>query len=309
MTERNKNSAGKNGAAKRRSRLRWLALGGALVLVLGASGYAVRWHYQFYHHITPQELSHEVRRSAFQATIRGGPALQLQLYQQENAAHQPLVLFTSGDGGWSPFCADMAAHIAAGGNTVVGIDAKDYLVKFATPKNPVSADDLTRDYDELARQSLAQPGVDAKAPIILAGWSLGAGYSVIVASAPDFNYPVKRVVAISLPMLGELAWKSTDALIYITHKTPHEQVFDAHQYLKKLDHTPIVFLIATDDDTAPLNEAKSLFAVAPGVKRFFAVKASGHHFEGGEEEFYRDLDLGVSPSQMVDNNNKKMKEI
>src|SRR5256885_2902086 len=136
---------------------------------------------RFYHHITLQELTHEVRHSAFQATIRGGPPLQLQLYQQENAAHQPLVIFTSGDGGWSPFCADMAAHIAANGITVVGIDAKDYLVKFATPQKPISAEELTRDYDEIAQQSLAQPGIDAKTPLILAGWSLGAGYSVIVA--------------------------------------------------------------------------------------------------------------------------------
>src|SRR5215470_6097864 len=61
---------------------------------------------------------------------------ELQLYQQQNATNQPLVLFTSGDGGWSPFCADIAAHIAASGSTVVGIDAKDYLVKFASPQKP-----------------------------------------------------------------------------------------------------------------------------------------------------------------------------
>ena len=281
-----------------------------VVLALaGASAYAVRWYHRFYHHVTLQELTHQVRHSAFQATIRGGPPLQLQLYQQENAAHQPLVIFTSGDGGWSPFCADMAAHIAANGITVVGIDAKDYLVKFATPQKPISAEELTRDYDEIAQQSLAQAGIDAKTPLILAGWSLGAGYSVIVASAPDFRHQVARVVAISLPMLGELAWKSSDALIYITHKTPHERVFDAQQYLKKLNHTPIVFLNATDDDTAPLDEAKSMYEAAPGVKRFYAVKASGHHFEGGEQEFYRDLDIGVSQSQMVDNADKNLKEM
>ncbi|HEY2990828.1 MAG TPA: AcvB/VirJ family lysyl-phosphatidylglycerol hydrolase [Candidatus Binatia bacterium] len=295
---------------RRRNGLRWFLLIAIVVLGLsGASAYAVRWYHRFYHHVTLQELTHEVRHSAFQATIRSGPPLQLQLYQQENAAHQPLVIFTSGDGGWSPFCADMAAHIGANGNTVVGIDAKDYLVKFASPQKPISAEELTHDYDELARQSLAQPGVDAKAPLILAGWSLGAGYSVIVASESDFGHQVGRVVAISLPTLGELAWKSTDALIYITHKTPHESVFNAHQYLKKLDHTPIVFLNATDDDTAPLGEAKSMYDAAPGVKRFYAVKASGHHFEGGEQEFYRDLDLGVSQSQMVDNGDKNLKEM
>jgi hypothetical protein len=142
--------------------------------------------------------------------------------------------------------------------------------------------------------SLSQPGVDVKAPLVLAGWSLGAGYSVIVASQPEFTYPVNNVIAISLPMYGELAWKASDALIYITHKTPHERVFDAQQYLTRLNHTPIVFLNATDDNTAPFSEAQSLYRATPGSKRLYAVKATGHHFEGGEQEFYRDLDIVLS---------------
>lgn len=287
---------------KRGKRFRWLWLIAVLLLVIGAaSAYSVRWYHRFYHHVTHEELSHAVRHSTFPAVIRGGPTLELQLYQQENARNQPLVLFTSGDGGWSPFCADVAAHIAAGGMTVVGFDAKTYLTTFATPQKPVTAEEITRDYDALARVALARPGVDDRAPVVLAGWSLGAGYSVLVASQPEFNHPVSRVVAISLPELGELAWRSTDAIIYLTHGTPREKVFDVHQYLKKLNHTPIVFLNATDDDTAPLREAKSMYEAASCAKRFYAVKASGHHFEGGEKEFYQDLDAGLSLPEIVAN--------
>ena len=281
---------------------------GALVLfVCGASVYGVRWYHGFYHHVTHEELSHEVRHSTFQGTIRNGPPLDFQVYQQEHAANQPLMLFTSGDGGWSPFCADIAAHIAASGITVVGIDAKSYLVNFASPQKPVTAEDLTRDYDEIARLSLAQPGIDVKAPVVLAGWSLGAGYSVIVATQPEFTFPVSRILAISLPMYGELAWKASDSIIYVTHGTPHEKVFDAHQYLKKLKGIPIVFLNATNDDNAPFREAQSLYEATPSVKHLYAVKARGHHFEGGEKEFYQDLDQGLT--QMADKSDNKLKEI
>ncbi|HKN81926.1 MAG TPA: alpha/beta hydrolase [Pyrinomonadaceae bacterium] len=290
--------------------LGWLVLIVAFVVVLcAAAAYGVRWYHTFYHHVTHEELSHEVRHSTFQATIRNGPPLEFQLYQQENATNQPLVLFTSGDGGWSPFCADIAAHIAATGATVVGVDAKDFLVKFASPQNPISPDELTRDYDAMARVAMARPGVDAKAPLVLAGWSLGADYSVLVASQREFTYQVSRVVAISLPMYGELAWRPADAVIYITHKTPHEKVFDAHEYLKQLNQTPIVFLNATDDSTAPLRETQSLYEATPASKRLYTVKASGHHFEGGEQEFYRDLDQGLSLQQMADKSDKKLKEI
>jgi pimeloyl-ACP methyl ester carboxylesterase len=184
----------------------------------------------------------------------------------------------------------------SGGNcsTTTTINIKDYLVSFATSQRPVAPNELARDYDSIVKASAAQPGVDARNGLVLAGWSLGAGYSALVASDPGFSNRVKRVVAISLPIYNELAWKPTDALIYITHGTPREKVFDAHQYVTKLDPTPIVFLNATDDSTSPLKEARSLFAAATGPKRLFEIKASGHHFEGGETEFYRDLDEGFS---------------
>ena len=268
-----------------------------VLVVCAVSVYAVHWYHGFYHHVTHEELSHAVRHSTFQATIRSGrngPPLEFQLYQQEHATNQPLVLFTSGDGGWSPFCADIAAHIAATGITVVGIDVKSYLVNFASPKKPISPAELSTDYDAIARLARAQPGVDAKAPLVLAGWSLGAGYSVLAASQEEFSLPVSRVVAISLPAYCELAWRPADAIIYLTHGTPQEKVFDAHQYLKQLKQTPIVFLNATNDDNAPFREAQSLYEVTPGAKHLYAVKASGHHFEGGEKEFYEDLDLGLS---------------
>ncbi len=287
--------------------MRIKVIGTLVLLVCGASVYAVRWYHGFYHHVTHEELSHEVKHSAFQATIRSGPPLDLQLYQQEHATNQPLVLFTSGDGGWSPFCADIAAHIAASGITVVGIDAKSYLVNFASPQKPITAEELTRDYDSIARLSIARPGIDQKAPVVLAGWSLGAGYSVIVATQPEFTFPVSRILAISLPMYGELAWKASDAIIYVTHGTPHEKVFDVHQYLKKLKQTPIVFLNATNDENAPFREAQSLYEVTPGTKHLYAVKARGHHFEGGEKEFYQDLDHGLT--QMADKSDNKLKEI
>jgi dienelactone hydrolase len=280
-----------------------------MLIVCAATVYAVRWYHGFYHHVTTEELSHAVKHSMFQANIRSGPPLHLQLYQQENAANQPLVIFTSGDGGWSPFCADIAAHIAANGITVVGIDAKEYLTNFASPQKPVSPEALTHDYDAIARIAIAQAGVDGKAPIVLAGWSLGAGYSVLVGSEPQFSLPVSRIVAISLPIYDELAWKPSDAIIYVTHGRPHEKAFDVRDYLKKLNQTAIVFLNATSDSTAPFSEAQALYETASGAKHFYAVKARGHHFEGGEKEFYQDLDLGLATQQIADKSDNKVKEM
>jgi dienelactone hydrolase len=265
-------------------------LGVAGILLAAATAYGIVWYHDFYHHVTAQELSHDVRHSTFYATIRGGSSISLQFYQQTNATPQPLVLFTSGDGGWSPFCADIAAHIASSGKTVVGVDMKEYLVNFASSQKPVSPDQLARDYDDIIKTAVTQPNVDPKARVVLGGWSAGAGYSVLVACDPRLNARVDRVVAISLPIYNELAWKTSDCLIYLTHGTPHEKVFDSRQYLTKLSGTPIAIFNATMDDTSPFRESQKLFAVATGPKHFYAIKATGHHFEGGESDFYRALD-------------------
>jgi dienelactone hydrolase len=277
---------------RKRFRWRWL-LAMILALFAALSAYAAVWYHRFYHHLTPQEISHEVRHATFQVSLRNDAKVTLQIYQQSNAPDEQLVFFTSGDGGWSPFCADVAAHIAATGKTVVGFNSKEYLVSFASSQRPISGSELTQDYAEMLRAAKLQPGVDRSARVVLAGWSLGAGYSVLVATDPAVAEQIDGVVAISLPVYNELAWKPSDSLIYITHGTPREKVFDARKFVSKLDPVPIVILNATDDDTSPASESQSLFNLATGPKHLYMIKASGHHFEGGEAEFYRDLDEGV----------------
>jgi len=273
----------------RQHRLRWILY--ALVILIAAGGLkAAIWYHHFYNHITQQEVSHEVVHTSFNAGIRGDNRINLELYQQANAKEQPLVIFSSGDGGWSPFCADMAARIAATGNTVVGFNIKDYLTTFASSQKPVTPEELMHDYSELIDAALSQPGVDPKAPVTLAGWSVGAGFSVLAGSDDAIKKRCNRVIAISLPKYNELAWKPTDALIYITHGTPHEKVFEAQHYLPKLAPLSLIMVNATSDDTSPLSDARQLFSRASGHCELLTVNAKGHHFEGGEGEFYRDLD-------------------
>ena len=268
-------------------RKRWWLLVLAVLLTVGAL--AGGWkYYSFYYHVTRQESSGAVKRSSFAAQLRGQP-VKLLLYQQESPVNQPLVFFTSGDGGWSPFCADIAAHLAATGYTVVAFDVKNYLTTFATPEKPATPEDLNRDYNELLKAALARPGVDAQQPFTLAGWSVGAGYSVLLATQDDMKNRVGRVLAISLPVKNQLAWKPTDAIIYVTKGVPDEKTFDAHDYVGQLAPVPFLLFNASDDDTAPLADAQSLLSRASTPKQLYVVNAHGHHFEGGESEFFQKL--------------------
>lgn len=265
----------------------------AVVLLLGAV--AGGWkYYSFYYHTTRQESSGAVKRGSFTAQLRGQP-VKLLLYQQEKPVNQPLVFFTSGDGGWSPFCADIAAHLAEKGFTVVAFDVKNYLTRFASPEQPATFESLNRDYQELLTASLAQPGVDAQKPLTLAGWSLGAGYSILLAGQPNLKNRIGRVLAVSLPVKNQLAWKASDAIIYITKGVPDEENFDAHDVIGQVAPVPLYIFNASDDDTASLSDAQSLFARASEPKKLYVVTAHGHHFEGGEAEFFQKLDESFKP--------------
>ncbi len=270
------------------SRKRLVVLVLAILLTLGAAGGAWKY-YSFYYHTTRQESSGAVKRGSFEITLRGKP-VKLLIYQQEKPGTQELVFFTSGDGGWSPFCADIAAHLAEKGKTVVALDVKNYLTTFHSPEQPATFDELTQDYTELINAALARPGVDAKRPVTLAGWSLGAGYSILIAGRTEMKPRVGRVLAVSLPVYNQLAWKTSDAIIYVTKGVPDEKTFDAHDIIAQLAPVPLYIFNASNDDTAPLKDAQSLLAKAGEPKQLIIANAHGHHFEGGEAEFYQKLD-------------------
>ncbi len=268
----------------------FLALALVVAVLLGAAGL---WYYRVTHHVTPQELSHAVNRTAFPATLRGQP-VQLPVYQQGNAQNQRVVLFTSGDGGWSPFCANIAARLADDGFTVVGFDAKDYMTRFATSDKPLKPEEIARDYGELLTQLRGVPNVDADAPATLSGWSLGAGFSVVAAAlSPVVKSRADRLLAISLPVQNELAWKVADSLIYLTEGVPREKVFDAGDYLPKIAPLKFQLIYATDDQLSPATDAQALFAKAVGTKQLLPVTARDHHYQGGEEQFYQTLEQSL----------------
>jgi dienelactone hydrolase len=262
----------------------------ALLALLAVGVLAGGWkYYSFYYHTTRQESSGAVKRGSFEATLRGKP-VKLLIYQQEKPASQELVFFTSGDGGWSPFCADIAAHLAEKGKTVVALDVKNYLTTFHSPEKPATFEELTKDYEELINAALQRPGVDAQKPFTLAGWSVGAGYSILIGSREQMKPRVGRVLAVSLPVYNQLAWKTSDAIIYVTKGVPDEKTFDAHDIIGQLAPVPLYIYNASADDTAPLKDAQSLFAQAGEPKQLIIATARGHHFEGGEAEFYQKLD-------------------
>ena len=90
------------------------------------------------------------------------------------------VLFAPGDAGMWGTSVEMAKTIASWGYDVYGLDTKDYLSSF-TGKTTLKETEVMSDFRALARWiSHGRPD-----PVILVGWSEGAGLCLLAAVPPE----------------------------------------------------------------------------------------------------------------------------
>ncbi len=197
-----------------------------------------------------------------------------------------VALVLSGDGGWHGFIIDVAEHLAGSGYPTFGVDSKDYLESLSKPKalEPAQA---TSDLGEFTRFALSRTG---KERAVLVGWSEGAGLGVLGGLDAGTRNSLLGVVAIGLPELNELAWRMSDAIIYLTKKVPNEPTFKSEDYIAAISPLPLMMIQSTHDDFVPEDVAKKLFAIAKEPKRQIFIQARNHHYQGGEAEFHRALD-------------------
>ena len=208
---------------------------------------------------------------------------------QPGKADPPVALVASGDGGWHLFITDIAEHLAGQGYPVVGLDSKEYLESLSKAKalEPVQ---VTGDFAALLRFAENQSQTKSA---VLVGWSEGAGLAVLGALDPAIRPSLRGVVAIGLPELNELAWRWSDAVIYMTHKVPNEPTFDSKDYIDKVAPLPLAMIQSSHDDFVPVATAREIFSRAQEPKRFNLIDARSHHFDGQRDAFWQALDRAL----------------
>jgi hypothetical protein len=209
-------------------------------------------------------------------SIRGRPQV-LHLYGARGG--RPF-LVSSGDGGWMHLGPHVAEVLAAGGNFVVGFDAKTYLESF-TGRDPLHPEDVSADYQVLvdfaARGSVIKP--------ILIGVSEDARLSVLAAVDPTFKRAVAGVIGVGLPDRNELAWRWQDSIIYLTHGVPHEPVFSTAAIVERIAPLPLAAIHSTHDEYVPLQEVHRILDHACEPKRLWMVDAANHRFSDKLADF------------------------
>ena len=257
-------------------------------------------------HPIPQALSQlKESNQKVRVPVRTGLVV-LHIYvPQHERPDAPLVVFSSGSGGWHQFDDYVATTFAERGMPVCGISMHSYLRKFYSTSRPATADEVIADYRTLIDESTKVIGVKRNQPLILSGWSLGAGYAALVASDPLIKPHVSGVISISLERDNEAALSVTNRLLSRLEGKTVGPSFDVTEYLKKLSPLPVAIIQAGKDPRASPRVATGLISSAcrngPARCRLFDVEAEhSHSFSATRSSF--DQALTEALQWIIENN-------
>jgi len=116
-----------------------------------------------------------------------------------------VIIFGSGDGGWSSWEETVSHALQARGYTVIGIDSADYA------KTDYDLATLQADFDKIAR-TFADPSGASSPPLIVGGWSMGAAQAIAVAGGPNPPGNLVGVLAVSPLSRGRYGLRVSDQL-------------------------------------------------------------------------------------------------
>jgi hypothetical protein len=168
---------------------------------------------------------------------------------------------------------------------VVGFDARAYLSSFTSANATLGAENVAVDFRTLA--AFATVG-RSKKPILI-GVSQCAGLSVLAATDPQTRAAIGGVVGLGLPDHNELAWRWRDALIYVTHRVPHEPTFSTAAIADKVAPLPLGAVHSTHDEFVSVADVQNVLQHARDPKKLWVVNASDHRFSDNSAEFDRRL--------------------
>jgi len=253
----------------------------------------------------PSDLSQQVlpELKAINRTVKvplRNRSIALHVYlPKQVTATAPLILFASGSGGWHQFDAYVATALAQRGMPVCGINTHAYLKTFYTTSRPATVDELISDYSDIIKEAKKVAEVEDNRPIILSGWSLGAGYAPLLASDPRIKPTVRGVISIAIARDNETALSVSNRLFSrMTGKT-FGPSFNVTEYLKGTSPLPVAIIQPGDHRRPAAKQASRLMASAnekavTTIRLFDVETAGSHSFANGRREFDRALEEALA---------------
>jgi len=194
------------------------------------------------------------------------------------------VLFAPGDGGWRGFAIDVAKQLQAAGYDVYGFDTRHYLQSFAD-SGGLKTSDIAWDFRQIA-EWMCQ---GSKGPVLLVGWSEGAGLSLAAAADSKDKGVFQGLVVFGMTEQNILAWRWSDVWAEVAKKIPNEPTFPSSQFVGKVSPLPLFVIASSNDEYISPQASLALMADARDPKKFVMIDAKDHKYGGNTDTFFRTL--------------------
>ena len=190
----------------------------------------------------------------------------LRLYPTAGGDPRALIVFGSGDGGWSAWEHTVCTWLQEANLAVVGFDFEKYA---ATDFNqPTLAKDMA------AAAAFAAGQLNAKeVPVLYAGWSIGAVQAVAAAGGTNRPPSLAGLLLLSLDSRGRYGIRAPD-MVGITPTGPG--TFDLHEFNQAIEGLRVVQYHGTADFMAKTTWIRLL----KSPHQVYLLQGMNHGFDG-----------------------------
>jgi len=220
-------------------------------------------------------------------TIRGQEQ-RVYLYQAAITGHHHKILFAPGDAGCRGFAVAIAERLVKAGYDTYCLDVLHYLESF-TGKSIMTTDQIASDFNQIARW-IQQKDHE---PILLLGWSEGAGLGLAAAATQENKALFDGIIALGIPEGNILAWRWKDVGAWLTKKPPHEPTFKSADFMARISPLPVFVIGSTSTQWVTPEATRKLFSLAQEPKRLAMVTAHDHKYSDNTEGFFNALRDGL----------------
>ncbi|MEN3339724.1 MAG: hypothetical protein V7647_3400 [Acidobacteriota bacterium] len=212
--------------------------------------------------------------------------LKLHFANGESSRKGPLLVYTTGDGGWVRKDLALYRQIVSWGYPTAGFSAPDYLEHLRGAEGTTTPAALGRDYAEIIAFAETNLHVERGTPVVLIGVSRGAGLEVIAAGQPRVREQLSGVVAVALTKEEEyVRWFGRR--LPLVRRPSTRVMLEVYEYLPLLGNLPLAVVQSTKDQFLPASAAAKLFGADTPTRRFRAIEARNHSFGGAREQMYQ----------------------
>ena len=217
-------------------------------------------------------------------TLNAHP-LNIHFANESLAAVRPLLLYTTGDGGWARKDLALYEHIVSWGYPTAGFSAPDYLKHLSGEQGTTTPAQLGSDYAQIIAFAEAHLHTVPGAPVILVGVSRGAGLEVVAAGQSRVRQKLGGVVAVALTREEEyVRWFGRR--LPLVRRPARRTMVEVYDYLPLLGQLPLAVVQSTRDGFLPAEAAARLFGPDTPTRRFRAIEARNHSFAGARDAMY-----------------------